>query len=90
MVDVLNYYCSVQREEHRKAPCAAPAGRNNTVLLPEYDWYANVNMHIDISQFMNFGELIFTFLCLHSSSEPILRLGETYSMGRTRRPPGKI
>ncbi|KAK2859571.1 hypothetical protein Q5P01_004191 [Channa striata] len=62
MVDVLNYFCSVQKEEYRKARNAAPFGRNNTVLLPLYD----------------------------CSSQPILRLGETYSMARVRRPPGII
>ncbi|XP_035512831.1 WD repeat-containing protein 97 [Morone saxatilis] len=61
VVDVLNYFCSIQKEEHRKK-CVAPAGRKNTVLLPLYD----------------------------CSSQPILRLGETYSMARTSRPPGLI
>ncbi|XP_047424770.1 WD repeat-containing protein 97 isoform X2 [Mugil cephalus] len=60
-VDVLNHFCFVQKEEHRKARCAAPTGRKNTVLLPLYD-----------------------------CSQPILRLGETYSMARIRRPPGII
>ncbi|XP_059183260.1 WD repeat-containing protein 97 [Centropristis striata] len=62
MVDVLNYFCSVRKEEYRKARCVAPAGRKNTVLLPLYD----------------------------CSSQPILRLGETYSMARMWRPPGII
>ncbi|XP_029001553.1 WD repeat-containing protein 97 isoform X2 [Betta splendens] len=60
-VDVLNYFCSVQREECRKARYAGPDGQDNTVLLPRYD-----------------------------CSQPILRLGETYSMARVRRPPGII
>ncbi|XP_022070993.2 WD repeat-containing protein 97 isoform X3 [Acanthochromis polyacanthus] len=60
MVDVLNYFCSVQKEEHSRARSVAPAGRKNTVLLPLYD----------------------------CSSQPIFRLGETYSMARTRRLPG--
>ncbi|XP_026148405.1 WD repeat-containing protein 97 isoform X2 [Mastacembelus armatus] len=59
-VDVLNYFCYVQKEEYRKARCVAPAGRKNTVVLSLYD----------------------------CSSQPILRLGETYSMARSRRPPG--
>ncbi|KAI3355324.1 hypothetical protein L3Q82_018177 [Scortum barcoo] len=62
MVDVLNYFCSVQIEEYRKAQCVAPPTRKNTVLLPLYD----------------------------CSAEPILRLGETYSMTRIRKPPGLI
>ncbi|XP_050922891.1 WD repeat-containing protein 97 [Lates calcarifer] len=62
MVDVLNYFCSIQQEEYRRARCVAPAGRKNTVLLPLYD----------------------------CSSQPIFRLGETYSMARIRRPPGII
>ncbi|XP_044033040.1 WD repeat-containing protein 97 isoform X2 [Siniperca chuatsi] len=61
MEDVLNYFCSVQKEEYRKARCVAPARRKNTVLLPLYD-----------------------------CSQPILRLGETYSMARIPRPPGII
>ncbi|XP_029314006.1 WD repeat-containing protein 97 isoform X2 [Cottoperca gobio] len=61
MVDVLNYFCSVQKEEYRKARCVAPADGRNTVLMP---------------------------LC--DCSRPILRLGETYSMARTWRPPGVI
>ncbi|XP_023153422.2 WD repeat-containing protein 97 isoform X2 [Amphiprion ocellaris] len=59
MVDVLNYFCSVKKEEHSRARSVAPAGSKNTVLLPLYD-----------------------------CSQPIFRLGETYSMTRTRRPPG--
>ncbi|XP_071341085.1 WD repeat-containing protein 97 isoform X3 [Trachinotus anak] len=62
VVDVLNYFCFVQKEEYRKARCVAPSGRKNTVLLPLYD----------------------------CSSQPIIRLGETYSMARIRRPPGII
>lgn len=42
MVDVLNYFCSVQKEEYRKARYVAPAGRKDTVLLPLYDWYVNI------------------------------------------------
>ncbi|XP_034428570.1 WD repeat-containing protein 97 isoform X2 [Hippoglossus hippoglossus] len=38
VVDVLNYFCSIQKEEeYRKALCVAPAGHNNTVLLPLHD-----------------------------------------------------
>ncbi|XP_074478825.1 WD repeat-containing protein 97 [Sebastes fasciatus] len=62
VMDVLNYFCSVQKEEYRKARCVAPAGSKNTVLLPLHD----------------------------CSSRPILRLGETYSMARSWRPPGAI
>ncbi|KAM4534081.1 WD repeat-containing protein 97 [Odontesthes bonariensis] len=64
MVDVLNYFCSVQKEEHRKAACVCvvPASRKDTVILSLRDC---------------------TF-------KPILRLGETYSMSRIRRPPGII
>ncbi|XP_032360017.1 WD repeat-containing protein 97 isoform X3 [Etheostoma spectabile] len=60
MVDVLNYFCCVQKEEYKKARYVAPAGPKRTVLLPLSD----------------------------CSSKPILRLGETYSMARVRRPPG--
>ncbi|XP_034562426.1 WD repeat-containing protein 97 isoform X2 [Notolabrus celidotus] len=34
VVDVLNYFCSVQKEEYRKARCEVPAGPKNAVLLP--------------------------------------------------------
>ncbi|XP_044196232.1 WD repeat-containing protein 97 isoform X3 [Thunnus albacares] len=61
VVEVLNYFCSVQKEEYKKAQYVAPTGQKNTVLLPLYD-----------------------------CSQPILRLGETYSMARIRRPPGII
>ncbi|KAK1885525.1 WD repeat-containing protein 97 [Dissostichus eleginoides] len=37
LVDVLNYFCSVQREEFRKNRCVAPAGHENTVLMPLND-----------------------------------------------------
>ncbi|XP_033995341.1 WD repeat-containing protein 97 [Trematomus bernacchii] len=37
LVDVLNYFCSLQREEFRKARCVAPAGHKNTVLMPLND-----------------------------------------------------
>ncbi|XP_039646610.1 uncharacterized protein LOC120552542 [Perca fluviatilis] len=37
MVDVLNYFCCVQKEEYRKARYVAPAGPKRTVLLPLYD-----------------------------------------------------
>ncbi|KAK5877739.1 hypothetical protein CesoFtcFv8_025218 [Champsocephalus esox] len=33
LVDVLNYFCSLQREEFRRARCVAPAGHRNTVLM---------------------------------------------------------
>lgn len=46
MVDVLNYFCSVQKEDYRKARYAGPPGHNNTVLLPLNDWYVNVAMNI--------------------------------------------
>ncbi|XP_034717898.1 WD repeat-containing protein 97 isoform X3 [Etheostoma cragini] len=62
MVDVLNYFCCVQKEQYKKARYVAPAGPKRTVLLPLSD----------------------------CSSKPILRLGETYSMARVRRPPGLI
>ncbi|XP_045885106.1 WD repeat-containing protein 97 isoform X3 [Micropterus dolomieu] len=61
MVDVLNYFCSVQKDEYRKSRCVAP-GCKNTVILPLND----------------------------CSSQPILRLGETYTMARMSRPPGII
>ncbi|XP_060920377.1 uncharacterized protein LOC132994196 isoform X2 [Labrus mixtus] len=34
VVDVLNYFCCVQRDEYRKTRCVAPAARKNTLLLP--------------------------------------------------------
>ncbi|XP_031148801.1 WD repeat-containing protein 97 isoform X3 [Sander lucioperca] len=37
MVDVLNYFCCVQKEEYRKARYVAPTGPKRTVLLPLYD-----------------------------------------------------
>ncbi|CAJ1082072.1 WD repeat-containing protein 97 isoform X2 [Xyrichtys novacula] len=36
-VDVLNYFCSVQKEEYRKASFVVPVDPQNTVLLPSYD-----------------------------------------------------
>ncbi|XP_029955952.1 WD repeat-containing protein 97 [Salarias fasciatus] len=57
-VDVLNYFCSVQKEQYNQARSVAPAGQNNTVLMPLHD----------------------------CSYKPILRLGETYTMARTRKP----
>ncbi|XP_076577616.1 uncharacterized protein LOC143314473 isoform X1 [Chaetodon auriga] len=36
-VDVLNYFCSVQKEEYRMTRCVAPTDRKNTVLLPFSD-----------------------------------------------------
>lgn len=44
-VDVLNYFSSVQKDEHRKARCVKPAGHKNTVLLPLHDWY--VKSHVN-------------------------------------------
>ncbi|CAG5896062.1 unnamed protein product [Menidia menidia] len=58
LVDVLNYFCSVQREEHRKATRLTAY---HTVTLPLKD----------------------------CAFKPILRLGETYSMDRIRRPLGQ-
>ncbi|XP_067342002.1 WD repeat-containing protein 97 isoform X2 [Channa argus] len=37
MVDVLNYFCSVQKEEYRNTRHVAPPGRRNTMLVPLYD-----------------------------------------------------
>ncbi|XP_069369002.1 WD repeat-containing protein 97 [Paralichthys olivaceus] len=38
VVDVLNYFCSIQKEEERrKAQYVAPASHKNAVLLPLYD-----------------------------------------------------
>ncbi|XP_078147659.1 WD repeat-containing protein 97 [Centroberyx gerrardi] len=37
MVDVLNYFCSIRKEEYMKARHVAPAGRKDTVLLPQSD-----------------------------------------------------
>nr|XP_029131538.1 uncharacterized protein LOC109975518 [Labrus bergylta] len=34
VVDVLNYFCCVQRDKYRKTRCVAPAARKNTLLLP--------------------------------------------------------
>lgn len=42
MADVLNYFCSVRKDEYRKAQCVVPADRKNTVVLPPYDWYVNI------------------------------------------------
>ncbi|KAM8731314.1 WD repeat-containing protein 97 isoform 2-T4 [Acanthopagrus schlegelii] len=59
MVEVLNYFCSVRKDEYRKAQRVVPSNRKNTVVLPLYD-----------------------------CSQPILRLGETYTMARVSRPTG--
>ncbi|XP_055086261.1 WD repeat-containing protein 97 [Periophthalmus magnuspinnatus] len=59
-VDIVNYFCSVRKEQYLKAKQAAPR-INNTVLLP-HD-------------------------CV---SGAIQRLGETYSMARTRKPSNLI
>ncbi|XP_037829256.1 WD repeat-containing protein 97 [Kryptolebias marmoratus] len=40
-VDVLNYFCFVQREEHFKITRGVP-GRKNTVLLPLHDWHVKI------------------------------------------------
>ncbi|XP_029935480.1 uncharacterized protein LOC115378991 [Myripristis murdjan] len=37
MVDVLNYFCSTQKEEYIKSTHVAPTGRKDTVLLPQFD-----------------------------------------------------
>ncbi|KAM7390332.1 hypothetical protein PAMA_008484 [Pampus argenteus] len=37
VVEVLNYFCTVQKEEYKKAQYVAPVGQKNTVLLPLYD-----------------------------------------------------
>lgn len=62
MVDVLNYFCSVQKEEYKKARYVGPAGYNNTVLLPQYDWYVNV-MNTVSSVCSSLIYIYFTFLC---------------------------
>lgn len=43
VVDVLNYFCSVQKEAHDKIIRVVP-GCKNTVLLPLADRYVNVNI----------------------------------------------
>jgi len=88
MVDVLNYFCCVRKEEHRKAACLVPAGRKDTVILPLHEWYVKVMLvyHGDFSEISIKSSYVFDSF---SSFKPIHRLGETYSMSRIRRPPGK-
>ncbi|KAL7373531.1 hypothetical protein ABVT39_008762 [Epinephelus coioides] len=45
MVDVLNYFCSVQKEEHREARCVALAGCGDTDLLPLCDCSSQPLLH---------------------------------------------